>query len=445
MYTRLLVLALLVETSPFVQAANKPALPNIVFLLADDLGYGDVGCFGNPAMKTPNLDRLAERGLKLTHYYSAAPVCSPSRAALLTGRIPQRYGIRDWIPASSGIYLPRSEVGVATLLKKAGYKTALIGKWHVNSRMDGSEPTPGDFGFDHWFATQNNAHPSHESPTNFVRNGKAVGPLKGNSSTLIVNEALRFLDGLKGGPFLLFIWFHAPHEPIAVPPKFSGIYADLADPTKRQYRGCITLMDHEVGRLGDHLDKKKLADNTLVFFSSDNGPETLKRYGGAERSHGSAGSLRGMKLHMHEGGYRVPGILVWPGRVPMGRVSAEPVSGIDLLPTFCDLAGVAVPTDRSLDGTNWRPLLDGKPLRREKALYWQYDAALSHPWKVAMREGPWKLLADGKLEKFALYNLEEDEAEKQDLAQAEPERVRLMAATLRERHRDVNPPKKKPG
>jgi arylsulfatase A len=197
-------------------------------------------------------------------------------------------------------------------------------------------------------------------------------------------------------------------------------------------------MDQEIGRLMAFLDTQKLANNTLVFFTSDNGPETLRRYRGAERSHGSPGPLRGMKLHLFEGGYREPAIIVWPGRISPGGVSPEPLAGVDLLPTFCDLAGVPVPKDRELDGISWRPLLEGKPWRRDKPLYWQYDRSLSKPWTVAVRDGPWKLLADNQLRQFALYNLAEDLGEHTNRAATKPERVRELATVLRKLHRHIN-------
>src|SRR5262245_8162959 len=199
------------------------AKPNIVFFLCDDLGYVDLGCFASKVIKTPHLDNLAASGIRLTHCYSPSPVCSPSRAGFLTGRNPNRLGIRDWIPLNSGVKLNKDEISAAKLLQAAGYRTGHVGKWHLNSKMDGSEPTPGDHGFDHWFATQNNAIPSHENPTNFVRNGKPAGKLTGNSSTLIVDEALRFLDATRDQPFALFVWFHAPHEPVATPAEWTNL------------------------------------------------------------------------------------------------------------------------------------------------------------------------------------------------------------------------------
>jgi arylsulfatase A len=435
-----LLLWILVFTRFPVSAAEtrEPSKPNIVYILCDDLGYGDLGCFASPIIKTPHLDRLAREGMRLTHCYAAAPVCSPSRAGIITGRNPNRYGIRDWIPANSGIYLKQDEMSVARLLKSAGYRTALVGKWHLNSKMDGSEPTPGDHGFDHWFATQNNANPSHENPTNFVRNGKPVGPLQGNSSTLIVDEAIRFLRSVQARPFLLFVWFHAPHEPVATPEQYTRLYASIDDPTKRIYYGSVTLVDHEVDRLLRALDDLHVRDNTLVMFTSDNGPETLRRYKGAERSHGSAGPLRGMKLHIHEGGYRVPGIISWPGKVQPGRVCAEPVCGVDVLPTLCALAGVKAPEDRPIDGASMLPIFEGKPIVRRTPLYWQYDRAISTPWQLSLREGSWKLLADGKLQKFELYNLADDTGESRDQAESQPGRVKAMAAAMRRLHGQIN-------
>jgi arylsulfatase A len=410
--------------------AAEPAAPkpNVVVLLCDDLGYGDLGCFGHPRIKTPHLDQLARDGLRLTACYAGAPVCSPSRAALFTGRDPNRYGVRDWIALDSGVYLPRTEVTVAQLLKRAGYTTCLAGKWHLNSKFNGTEPTPGDFGFDHWFATQNNAR--HQDPTNFVRDGKRAGPLKGHATTLVVDEALRFIAAAGEQPFAVFVTFHAPHEIIAAPDEYTSLYADVADPTKRVYYGSVTLVDHEIGRLLKALDDHKLRDRTLVLFTSDNGPETLHRYPNATHSHGSAGPLRGMKLSLYEGGIRIPGIVRWPGRVKPGTESAEPVGFVDLLPTLCAVAGTEPPKDWPLDGVSVLPLLEGKPLNRPRPLYWQYDKAEGGPWTLALRRGPWKLLADAKRERFALYNVVEDVGEKHDLAAAQPERVKELRAEL---------------
>ena len=197
-------------------------------------------------------------------------------------------------------------------------------------------------------------------------------------------------------------------------------------------------MDHNAGRLLKYLDDHGLRDDTFVFFSSDNGPETLNRYKTANRSYGSPGPLRGMKLHITEAGYRVPGILRWPGHTKPGTVSAEPVCHLDLLPTLCAIAGVPAPADRALDGASLLPLFDGRPIERPHPLYWQYDFAISQPWEVSLRDGPWKLLADKGLDRFELYNLADDTGETMNLAGRYPERVREMAAAMKHLHAEIN-------
>lgn len=410
---------LAVGSAPDGVNGNAPR-PNIVVLLCDDLGYGDLGCFGHPRIKTPHLDRLAREGARLTSLYGGAPVCSPSRAALFSGQNPNRLGIRDWIPFESGVHLPRNTITVAQKLKDAGYTTILSGKWHLNSRFNGQEPTPGDFGFDHWFATQNNT--KHQDPTNFVRDGQRVGPLQGHATTLIVDEALRHINQSADAhrPFAAFITFHAPHEQIETPENYTSHYQDIPDATQRDYYGSVSLVDHEVGRLVDALDARGLRDNTLILFTSDNGPEGLRRYPKAIHSHGSAAPLRGMKLSLYEGGLRVPGIVRWPGHIPPNTECAEPIAFYDLLPTLCALAGVA-PPDSARDGVNILPLLDGKKVDRPTPLHWQYDHATDAPWTFALRSGPWKLLTNANRTQFALYNLQTDPNESEDLSTKHPD------------------------
>ena len=416
--------------------ARKPSgsRPNIVIVLCDDLGYGDLSCFGHPQIRTPNLDRLAAEGMKLTDCYAAAPVCSPSRAGILTGRTPYRCGIYDWIPAGSPMHLTSKELTVATLLKNSGYATCHSGKWHCNGKFNSPEqPQPGDHGFEHWFSTQNNAAPSHQNPKNFVRNGEPAGPLEGYSSTLIVQEAIDWLSTKRdrSRPFFLFVCFHAPHEPIATAPQFIDMYKGEE---KGIYYGNVTQMDYELGRLMKTLDDMKLRDSTFVMFTSDNGPETLNRYRGSQRSFGSPGPLRGMKLHIYEGGIRVPGIIRWPGKAKPRSVCHEPVNGTDILPSLCEMAGIEVPTGRPIDGTSLLPLLKGKGLNRKVPLYWRYDKALSKPFTVAMRQGDYKIISDNQLARFELYNLQADIGEKNNLASMEPERLVAMRKTLARLH-----------
>ncbi|MAF09985.1 arylsulfatase, partial [Candidatus Poribacteria bacterium] len=273
---------------------------------------------------------------------------------------------------------------------------------------------------------------------NFVRNGVAVGPLEGYSSAVIVDEGIRWLEArTDDAPFFLFVSFHSPHEPVATSEEFTRMYeATAATPEEAIYFGNVTQMDHEVGRTLATLDDLGLRDDTFVMFTSDNGPETLNRYRGAARSYGSPGVLRGMKLHVYEGGIRVPGIVRWPGVTKPGSVVEDAVSGVDLLPTMCAAAGVDAPTDRHLDGADVARALAGEPIGRAKPLCWQYDAAISQP-RVAIRDGDWKLLANAELDEFELYNLREDPTERDDALERERTRAAAMRDTLRAMHAEV--------
>lgn len=419
-----------------VQSTEKK--PNVLVVLCDDLGYGDIGCFGHPHIKTPNLDRFAREGLKLTDCYASAPVCSPSRAGMLTGRTPFRSGIFDWIPSGNTMHLKKEEVTIATLLKQAGYDTCHVGKWHCNGKFNSpDQPQPGDHGFSWWFSTQNNSRPTHRNPTNFVRNGTPVGPLTGFSSEIIADEAIDWLKNHwnKDKPFCLFVWFHAPHEPIATEDKFMTMYKGHKEAI---YYGNVSQMDHAFGRLMKEIDRTNLRDNTFSFFTSDNGPETLNRYRGAQRSFGSPGPLRAMKLHLYEGGIRVPGIVRYPPLTKPSSTSDQPVNGTDILPTCCALANLKPPADRNLDGANILPILQGKKIQRPVPLYWRYDRALSNPFTVAMRIDKWKILADNKLSQFELYNLAEDLAEKNNLAKSNPRQLEKLKKILKPLHEQID-------
>jgi arylsulfatase A len=256
----------------------------------------------------------------------------------------------------------------------------------------------------------------------------------------------------------LFVCFHEPHEPVASPPDLVALYPNAKKPGQAEYFANVTNVDRAVGRLLAGLEELKLADRTVVVFTSDNGPETLNRYRGAERSHGSPGPLRGMKLHVYEGGIRVPGILRWPGQTRPGQVVAEPIGSVDLLPTLCKAAGVPLPADRHFDGADFLPALAGKSIPRKAPLFWHYFRATGLA-KVALRDGDWKILAhwDGpqlapgtsvhpgdqeiiksaKLTKFELYNLRNDVAESTDLAEKEPDRLTRLANRLREIYQSV--------
>jgi len=441
--------------------AEAAERPNFVVLLCDDLGYGDLGCYGHPQIKSPRLDKLATEGIRFTECYAAAPVCSPSRAGLLTGRNPGRAGIYDWISNNHPMHLGANEVTIATLLKQAGYATCQIGKWHLNGKFNqADQPQPGDHGFQHWMSTQNNAGPSHANPRNFVRNGTPLGDQQGYSCDLVTAEAIRWLSDLrdKGKPFFLYVCYHETHEPVASPADLVGQYPDAKKPGEAEYYANVANVDRAIGRLLDKLDELKLSERTLVFFTSDNGPETLLRYASGKHCHGSPGALRGMKLHLYEGGIRVPGILRYPTRVKGGQTIDEPVCSLDFLPTFCELGGVKLPEGRPLDGASFTPLFDGQPIVRTTPLYWQYFRSIGEP-KAALRVGDYVILGkwDGpqlppgaglahgdceiikaaKLSGFELYNLKTDPGQKTDLAAAEPGKLKELSDLLVAKYQEV--------
>lgn len=407
------------------------ARPNLIVFLADDLGYGDLGVQGHPVIKTPHLDAFAKQGMRLTQCYAASAVCSPSRSAILTGRTPHRNGVYTWIQERAEVHLRTSEITLPRLLKSAGYATCHSGKWHLNGLFNNpAQPQPGDHGYDWWMATQNNAAPSHENPTNFVRNGQPVGGLEGYSAPLVVGEAVTWLrekrDATK--PFFLAVWTHEPHYPIKSDPAFKALYPGLTDDVQREHHANVTQMDHAFGLLMRALDEQKLADNTLVVFTSDNGPEGN---GTTTPGRGSTGGLRGRKRDLHEGGIRVPGLARWPGHIPAGAVSDVPVIGSDLFPTFLAAAGVAAPTDRVIDGANVLPLLTGvaaAPVARPQPLFWRLHMAPNA--KIAMRVGDWKILADENLKTFELYQLAVDPQETTDLKEKEPARFAALREQL---------------
>jgi arylsulfatase A len=422
----LLLACLFAATAP-VHAAQPP---NILLFLADDLGYGDLGVFGHPVIKTPNLDAFAQQGVRLTQCYAASAVCSPSRSALLTGRTPHRNGVYTWIAEGSEVHLRSSELTLPKLLKGAGYTTCHTGKWHLNGLFnDPAQPQPGDHGYDWWMATQNNAAPSHENPANFVRNGAPVGPMQGFSAPLVVSEAITWLREKRdpSKPFFLAVWTHEPHYPIKSDPNFKALYPELSDEVQREHHANVSQMDHAFGMLMRSLDEQKLADSTFVYFTSDNGPE-----GDGVRSagRGSSGGLRGRKRDLHEGGIREPGMVRWPGHIPPGTTSDVPVIGSDVFPTMLALAGVEPPKDRVLDGVNVLPVLTSRATKveRPQPLFWKLLMAPNA--KIAMRVDDWKILANAELTEFELYHLASDLHETKDLKNVEPERFAAMREQL---------------
>ena len=377
-----ILLALLFMPCGSLSAAKRP---NVVLLLSDDLGWKDIGCYGGP-VKTPALDRLAAGGVRFTDFYSGAAVCSPSRATTLTGRQHLRAGIYSWIHDSEqNSHLLQREVTLAEVLKSNGYETVHLGKWHLGmpTPQKPNKPTPADHGFDYWFATANNAQPSHKDPVNFVRNGTPVGKTAGYSCQVVVDEAISWLDEKRDPdkPFFLNVWFHEPHAPLAAPDEIVSRYGNLNDPAAI-YSGTIDNTDRAIARLLEKLKQVDSPENTLIIYSSDNGSYRADR----------VGHLRGIKGSNYDGGIRVPGIFYWPGTIAGGCVEHEPAGLVDLLPTICGLLGIDKPQNVHLDGSDLSPLLMGRQdaFVRHQPLFWLLPA--SGP-AVAIRDGRYSLVA----------------------------------------------------
>ena len=460
-YLRLPIILLVLSTI-FLSCKEQTSDPNIVVILCDDLGYGDLSVFGHPIIKTPNLNQMASDGIKFTNFYSAAPVCSPSRVGLMTGRSPNRAGVYDFIPGPRRsedcrdlVHLQAHEETIPAMLKSVGYATCLSGKWHCNSKFNSAaQPTPDHFGFDHWFATHNNAAPSHENPRNFVRNGEDVGEIEGFSCQIVVDEAIQWLQRKETtDPFYLQVCFHEPHEPVASPKDLVQKYLPFSkNEDEAQYFANVENIDKAVGRLMAFL-KQNHHENTLIIFSSDNGPETLNRYSRAKRSYGSPGELKGMKLWTTEAGFRVPGILYWMGKPTFRGTSDAVVSSLDFMPTFAELSGANLP-DRTLDGESITSLIKTGKKERTKPLLWGFYNALNEH-VVAMRTDDWKIMCrlkndttylsrinnlydgneafvkDATLTDFVLYDMKKDISESEDASEMYPEAFEKMKNLLK--------------
>jgi arylsulfatase A-like enzyme len=439
-----------------ISAESLAERPNILLIYVDDLGYGDTAVYGHPVVETPNIDRLAADGVRFTQFYAASALCSPSRAGLLTGRTPYRTGIQSWIPDESDVALGRDEVTIAQLVKPLGYRTAVIGKWHLNGGLHLEDaPQPRDFGFDHqyglaaWVKNEKAAQAGEGSlyPDNMFRNNVPVGETGKFSAELVSDEAIAWLQE-NDDPFFLFLTYSEVHAPIASPLRLVRQYdqylteesrrnpwsyhmdwADRPYRGKGEYYANITFLDEQLGRVLAYLRQSGLIDNTLVMFSSDNGPLTTQvempwEIGLA----GETDGLRGKKRFLHEGGIRVPGIFSWPGRIPVGQVETEPATVLDVLPTLAEILDVPLPADRTIDGASITSLLDADPetvVRRERLFYWSIPTP--DGLEYAVRDGDWKLLLTPKGEPAYLYNLKADRYEINNRLDAEP----VIAARLK--------------
>lgn len=393
-------------------AAQSAPPPNIIWMWADNLAYQDLGCFGSKLVKTPNIDRLAAAGIRLTEYYVAHTVCSPSRAALLTGRQPFRAGIVDVLRPDSPSGLPGDEITLGTLLRRRGYRTQAIGKWHLGDKR---RYLPLNHGFDHYFGMP---YSMDMAPSHLYRDNEILEDLAGDRVATVTqrytDEAIRFITAGGGKPFFLYFSHTIPHPPIVLPAE--------ARKSDSVYNDAIEHMDQQVGRLLRALDEAGLASNTVVFFSSDNGPMAQG---------GQTGGLRGRIRDAYEGGVRVPFMARWPGKIRAGTSSATPAIAYDIFPTIARIAGAQVPADRVYDGQDILPqLTGGSAPERKQPFFWVYTDRVT-----AVRDGNWKLHVgnrDQVLDQPELYDLAVDPAESSNLAAVRPEIVARLSARITE-------------
>jgi len=417
-----------VAQTPVGQATK----PNIVVFLADDMGWGDSATYGHKITKTPNLDKLAAEGMKFTQGYSACGVCSPSRSAILTGRTPYRNGVWRHLSGNHEAHLRTSEITYPELLKGIGYATCHVGKWHLLSRQQFDNPKypmPDQHGYDYWMASQNNAIPSHKNPNNFIRNGKPVGETNSYSAPFVADEAITWLTKVRdpAKPFALSVWVHEPHKPIATDIKFSEQYEGQSDRNKT-YFGNISQLDYALGKVMETLEAQGVADNTLLIFSSDNGP--VKNVGGV------TGGLRGGKRSDFEGGVRVPFVVRWPARIKPGSVNDTPVIGSDIFSTVLDMVNIPLPTDRTIDGASLLPVFEGKPADRKVPMFWRTHVSQPQD-RVALRVGDWKIVGNDTLTEFLLFDVQKDWQEEKNLSKEQPEKFEEMKQILLKTWADI--------
>ncbi|WP_299461594.1 sulfatase-like hydrolase/transferase [uncultured Gimesia sp.] len=440
--------------------------PNIILCMTDDQGWGETGFNGHPILKTPHLDDMAASGLRFDRFYAAAPVCSPTRGSFLTGRHPNRFGCFSW-----GHTLRPQEVTVAEAVKSAGYTTGHFGKWHLGSVQANSPVSPGNSGFDEWVSSPN----FYENDPWMSHNG-VVTQLKGESSQATVDAALQFIKqaDTKKQPFLAVIWFGNPHTPHEALPELKAQYQNQSK-AFQNYFGEITGVDHAMGHLRRQLRDLGLAENTLLWFTSDNGPRPPQFKEEAARSQ-ATGGLAGWKGNLWEGGIRVPSMIEWPARIKKPEITNVPCGTIDIYPTVLAITGAKVSHQPDLDGVSLLPLIDGQMATRPHPMgFWTYpekghpkrsteilldlksrqtpeqpnpegpvpDADVASlatqyskddlPGAAAWIDGDFKLIKSiSKKEQpeYALYNLALDRSEQHDLAGDDPERVQKMKTEL---------------
>ena len=413
-------------------------------IYADDLGYGDLSCYGSEEIKTPNLDQLATEGVRFTDWYSNSPVCSPSRASLLTGRYPANAGISEILGSKRGTSgLAESQITIANILKSSGYRTGIFGKWHLGTT---NENSPNAHGFDEFFGFHGGCV-DYYSHIYYWGQGDGVNPVhdlwnnneevwcNGEYLTeVIAQKAVDFIKKDQDQPFFLYLPFNAPHYPMHAPQKYLDKYSHLS-PDRQIMAAMITAMDDGIGLVINTLKEMNEYEDTIIFFSSDNGPSTESRnyLDGNEDLYygGSAGIFRGHKASLFEGGIREPAIISYPSTLPQGKVCKEVGAMMDILPTILELAGIPLPENHLIDGKSIVDMVKNDTGSPHDHLFWEYSGQL------AIRNGNWKLVLDGKLDfsrkqadAVHLSNLADDPGERENLSEKHPEIVKELKGNI---------------
>lgn len=417
-------------------AQNKGKKPNIILIMADDLGYGDVGFNGNKIIKTPAMDAMAATGMTFSNFYAGGPVCSPTRGTVLTGRHYFRYGI---FSANIG-HLPTAEITLSELLKEQGYATGHFGKWHIgtlskelSSKGESRKPElnyspPAHHSYDESFVTESSVATwtkegsTGSSKTPYYYNGVVEKEnLSGDDSRVMMDRVVPFIEKsvAEKKPFLSVIWFHAPHEPVKAGPEYKKMYSEYSE-GKQDYYGCITAMDDQIGRLQNKLEELKIDDNTIIWFCSDNGPEGKQE---SDKNPGATGGLRGRKRSLYSGGVGVPAFVVWPKKVKAGTTTNYISGTLDYLPTIVEALDLKMPDNRAIDGTSLLPMLEGKEPSRLKPM------PFMHRGKAVWIQGDLKYMTHGK--KVAeVYNLRKDRFEETNLIDQYKEKAAEMSTYI---------------
>ena len=428
-------------------AAVRNEGPNFVFIFADDLGWGDLGCYGNRQIKTPNLDELARKGTLFTQFYVNGSVCSPSRTAFMTGHYPARHAVHGHFAGhqqnkarAMPNWLDPEAHTVTRLLQQAGYATGHFGKWHLGSG-DGA-PTPGKYGIDE-HVTVNSTGPQ--------LTGAGDPYFRAKSTAQIVDRTIEFIEKNRDKPFYVNAWTLVPHatlHPTEEQMKPYRRYAPGGVPykgAKQIYYASVSDLDRQIGRLVRKIDELGLGENTIIVFSSDNGPEDFDIRNAVHSGIGDTGPFRGRKRSLYEGGIRLPFIVRWPAHTPAGRVDdTSIVAGVDWLPTVCGLAGVKLPSDLKPDGKDMSQAFRGRPRERTGPLMWEWRfrvfGDMAHKCPIlAIREGKWKLLMNPDCSRVELYDIPEDPTELDNLADRNPQIVGKLSEKVLEWQKTLPP------